>query len=115
MTPPGAERNPWRPAATSVEAVKQLEGPQGSHHLHIRLTKASTTYVKWSEWPGWSLTWRNYVCNIQQAAPPDMVLSFQPAVGDLARRSAEVLTTPPEAVTTPQRPKPPAKGALTPQ
>ena len=115
VTPPGAERNPWRPAATSVEAVKQLQGPQGSHHLCIRLTKASATYVKRSEWPGWSLTRRMYVRNIQQAAPPDMVLSFQPADGDLARRSAEVLSTPLEAVTTPQRPKRPAKGALTPQ
>ena len=70
VTPPGAERNPWRPAATSVEAVKQLQGPQGSHHLRIRLTKASATYVKRSEWPGWSLTRRNYVRNIQQAPPP---------------------------------------------
>ena len=84
VAPPGAERSPWRPAATSVEAVKQLQGPQGSHHLRIRLTKASAAYVKRSEWPGWSLTWRNYVRNIQQAAPPDMVLSFQPADSDLA-------------------------------
>ena len=112
VAPPGAERSPWRPAATSVEAVKQLQGPQGSHHLRIRLTKASAAYVKRSEWPGWSLTWRNYVRNIQQAAPPYMVLSFQPADSDLARRSAELLTTPPEAAVAPQQPKPPPKGAI---
>ena len=115
VTPPGAERSPWRPAATSVEAVKQLQGLQGSHHLRIQLTKASATYVKRSEWPGWSLTWRNYVRNIQQAAPCLPVLSFQPADSDLARRSAEVLTTLPEAATTPKPPKPPTKGALNPQ
>ena len=114
VIPPGAA-SPWRPSPSSVEVVKLIPGPQESHHLKLRLTKASAQYLKRGEWPGWSLTWRNYFRGIQQAAPPDLVLAFVPGDGDLARRAADLLSAPAEGVATPQRQRGQGRGPPTPQ